>query len=269
MTVSLEVLLSGRCSSGQNKAYHKIFQEFSPMLVGCLVKDRNVNEPLKLSVLAALVCAQPKCCPKCAVSSPAALCNMSYLSNQLHKRHSWRWMLHKVNCKGRSRPCHRYLSPTQLFDILGHCVTGQLGFISLWHCNFIPYTVLKPRVVESKHKFSFIGTMPAQPFYPQEISLEREWEDRTSRHRVTECQTARNSQLVLLAPSGPTCGCGTQGGGPWLRSHYVLQLNNTGLRLSTWEGSLVNWDPLAPGDTGGNRAERLLQQPTHVDSTAG
>lgn len=28
-----------------------------------------------------------------------------------------------------------------------------------------------------------------------------------SRHRVTECQTARNSQLMLLA----SCGCGTQG----------------------------------------------------------
>lgn len=31
-----------------------------------------------------------------------------------------------------------------------------------------------------------------------------------SRYRVTECQTERNSQLMLLAPSGPTCGSGTQ-----------------------------------------------------------
>lgn len=174
-----------------------------------------------------------------------------------------------MNCKGRSRPCHRYLSPTQLFDILGHCVTGQMGFISLWNCNFIPYTVLKLKVVQSKQKFSFIGTMPAQPFYPQEISLEREWEDRTSRHHVTECQTARNSQLVLLAPSGPTCGCGTQGGDPGC----VLTMCCSWI-IQAWDyppgrEASLNWEPLAPGDTGGNGAERLLQQPTHVDSTAG
>lgn len=37
------------------------------------MKERNVNEPLKLSSLAALVCAQPKHSPKCAMFLPTAL----------------------------------------------------------------------------------------------------------------------------------------------------------------------------------------------------
>lgn len=58
-----------------------------------------------------------------------------------------------------------------------------------------------------------------------------------SRYRVTECQTERNSQLMLLAPSGPTCGCGTQEDQAALS--LCAALNNTGLILSSWEGSLA------------------------------
>lgn len=48
-------------------------------------------------------------------------------------------------------------------------------------------------------------------FYPGEISLEGEREDRMSRRRVTECQTERNSQLALPAPSGAAVGPGRTG----------------------------------------------------------
>lgn len=69
-------------------------------------------------------------------------------------------------------------------------------------------------------------------FYPQEISLERGWEDRMSRYHVTECQTERNSQLMLL-PLLPVVQPAAVG------HKRTLQWNNTGLILSTWEGSLA------------------------------
>lgn len=161
--------------------------------------------------------------------------------------------------------CHIYISSTLLFGILGHCVTAIQGFISLWSCNFILYAVFKLWVLESKRKFSFSGMMPDQAFYPQEISLEKGWEDRMSPYRITLCQTERNSQLIFLVPSGPTCGCGTER--TWQRSHCVLQWNNIGLILSTWEGSLAEQEALTSWWYRWEQRSSYWQC-THVDPTA-
>lgn len=88
-------------------------------------------------------------------------CHISAMHCITHAHDSERcikWIVKVVSC-----PCCGSFS-TQLLTLWGIVSQPKLGFISLWNCNFILYTVLKLWVVESKQKFSFIGMMPAQPF---------------------------------------------------------------------------------------------------------
>lgn len=90
-------------------------------------------------------------------------------------------------------------------------------------------------------------------FYSQEISLERERGDKMFRHRVTECQTARNSQLVLLAPSRVTVGTQSwPGGSLTTRCGWIIR---SWCRASGRQDSLSRGQ--FAGDTGGNRVPRL------------
>lgn len=73
------------------------------------------------------------------------------------------------------------------------------------------------------------------------------------RHRVTECQTARNSQLMLLAPSRVTMGTQSwPGGSLTTRCGWIIRSWCRASGRQEWlsRGQFA-------GDTGGNRVQRL------------
>lgn len=132
----------------------------------------------------------------------------------------------------------------------GHCAADKPGFLSLW--TVIPYcSKAAGRGEQTQTLVHWHDARPA--FYSQEISLERERGDKMFRRHVTECQTARNSQLMLLAPSRVTMGTQSWPGGSLsTRCGWIIQ---SWCRASGRQDSLSRGQ--FAGDTGGNRVQRL------------
>lgn len=135
----------------------------------------------------------------------------------------------------------------------GHCAADKPGFLSLW--TVIPYC--SKGAGRGEQRQTLVHWHDAHPaFYSQEISLESERGDKMFRHRVTECQTARNSQLMLLAPSRVTMGTQSwPSGSLTTRCGWIIQswCRASG-RLRLAEQRAVHWwyrweqSAEAPGD---------------------
>lgn len=109
--------------------------------------------------------------------------------------------------KERNIFCHSCLKPNVAVDIRGHCVADKPGFLSLWKCNSILLPVSKASGRgEQRQSSPSLARCPPRFLFTRDFLREGKRGDKMFRHRVTECQTARNSQLVLPAPSGVTVG---------------------------------------------------------------
>lgn len=83
-----------------------------------------------------------------------------------------------------------------------------------------------------------------------------------SRRRVTECQAARNSQLMLRAPSGPSVPrLWDNKGRPAVFSRRAGVECNRPEIIHLGGMRRLNREPSAPGGNGAERLLRVLAQP--------